>query len=130
MNQPAENAVTVRLKPGQEKRLQAGHLWVFSNEIDRVEGQPKAGDLAEVYSASGGRLGTAFYNPSSLIACRLLSADSAAVDSEFFRKRLSAALAYREKVCPGESAYRLCFGESDFNGVNDKYLLMMRHESK
>jgi 23S rRNA (cytosine1962-C5)-methyltransferase len=35
------------------------------------------------------------------------------IDESFFRRRLGDAIAYREKVCPGENAYRLCFGESD-----------------
>lgn len=113
MNPEAENVVTVRLKPGQERRLLAGHAWVFSNEIAQIEGEAAAGDLARVFTASGRDLGAAFYNPQSLIACRMLGEEGAPVDVDFFRKRLGSALAYRERVCPGESAYRLCFGESD-----------------
>ena len=57
--------------------------------------------------------GLAFYNPASLIACRMLGPEVASVDAAFFLKRLSAALAYREKAYPGEKACRVCFGESD-----------------
>jgi 23S rRNA (cytosine1962-C5)-methyltransferase len=105
--------VKVRLKPGQEKRVQAGHPWVFSNEIAEVEKPAEPGDLAEVRSAGGALIGTAFYHPHSLIACRMLGFEALTVDVEFFRKRFSEAMAYRERVCPGETAYRLCFGESD-----------------
>jgi len=106
----------VILNPRQEDRLLAGHSWVFSNEIKDVlaEDEPKAGDLALVVTASGHELGLAFYNPNSLIAARMLTrSPKEPIDAGFFRKRLADAIAYRERVCPGENAYRLCFGESD-----------------
>jgi 23S rRNA (cytosine1962-C5)-methyltransferase len=106
----------VILKPAQEKRLLAGHDWVFSNEIEevRAEGAPKPGDLAVIVTSTGHELGLCFYHPNSLIAGRMLTrSPKDVIDVEFFRKRLADALAYREKVCPGENAYRLCFGESD-----------------
>jgi 23S rRNA (cytosine1962-C5)-methyltransferase len=106
----------VILKPHQEDRLLAGHSWIFSNEIREVlaEEEPKAGDLALVVTATGQEFGLAFYHPNSLIAARMLTrSPKEPIDAGFFRKRLSEALAYRERVCPGENAYRLCFGESD-----------------
>jgi len=30
-------SAALRLKPNQDKRLRAGHLWVYSNEIDTKE---------------------------------------------------------------------------------------------
>lgn len=105
--------VRIKLKPGQEKRLLGRHAWAFSNEIAAVEGVGEPGSLAEVYGAGGQLVGTAFYNPNSLIACRMIAFEKVEADAGFFRNRLAAALAYRERVCPGESAYRLCFGESD-----------------
>ena len=108
-----ETLAVVKLKPGQEDRLRAGHLWVFSNEIAGVEGPAETGSLAQVLTAGGESLGVAFYNPKSLIAARLLSRQVETVDAAFFHKRLAAALAYRQKACPGETSYRLAFGESD-----------------
>ncbi len=108
--------VRVLLRPAQEKRLLAGHDWIFSNEIKevRAEGEPKPGDLAVVVTSTGHELGLAFYHPHSLIAGRMLTrSPKDIVDAGFFRRRLADALAYRERVCPGENAYRLCFGESD-----------------
>ena len=94
----------------------AGHDWVFSNEIKQVlgDGKLEAGDLAIIVTASGHEVGLAFYHPNSLIAARMLTrSPKEAIDVDFFKKRLADAIAYREKVCPGENAYRLCFGESD-----------------
>jgi 23S rRNA (cytosine1962-C5)-methyltransferase len=106
----------VVLHPTQEKRLLAGHNWVFSNEIKevRAEVQPKPGDLAVIVTSTGHELGLCFYHPNSLIAGRMLTrSPNEVIDADFFRKRLADAIAYREKVCAGENAYRLCFGESD-----------------
>ena len=61
----------VRLKSKEEKRVLAGHLWVFSNEIEKIEGQPGTGDVVEVKSARNERIGFGFFNPSTLIAVRM-----------------------------------------------------------
>lgn len=108
-----EKILAVRLKPRQENRILGGHLWIFSNEIASVSAGASAGDLARVTCASGRLLGTALYNPASLIACRMLSCEDTAVTADFFHARLAAALAYRQRLYPGATAYRLCFGESD-----------------
>lgn len=115
---PAEERPVARviLKPHQEDRLLGGHAWVFSNEIREVlaEAEPKPGDLALVVTAGGQELGLAFYHPNSLIAARMLTrSPKEPIDVGFFVRRLREAMTYREKVCPGETAYRLCFGESD-----------------
>ena len=114
----AESSTLARviLHPTQEKRLLAGHNWVFSNEIKevRAEAEPKPGDLAIIVTSTGHELGLAFYHPHSLIAGRMLTrSPKEVIDADFFRRRLADAIAYRERVCPGENAYRLCFGESD-----------------
>ncbi|MBI5210679.1 MAG: class I SAM-dependent rRNA methyltransferase [Elusimicrobia bacterium] len=101
----------IRLKPGREKRLLAGHDWIFSNEI--MEGGGGVGDLLEVDAASGRALGVGFYNPHSLIAFRLLAREPVSVDAAFFADRLDRARAWRERLLPGAESYRLCFGESD-----------------
>ncbi len=110
--EPAAGARVV-LKPGQERRIQAGHLWIFSNEIDRVEGPAEPGCVASVQAAGGWTLGTAFYNPKSLIACRMLALEPVSIDEGFFERKLAEAIAFRERVRPLAKDYRLCFGESD-----------------
>ena len=53
----------IYLKKNEDRRLRNGHLWVFSNEID-VQRSPleafTAGDLAQILSADGKNLGTAY----------------------------------------------------------------------
>jgi 23S rRNA (cytosine1962-C5)-methyltransferase len=106
----------LRLKRGEERRLTAGHLWVFSNEIDS-DATPLAafapGDLAQITSQRGQFLGQAYVNPHALICARILSRDPAhPVGRELIDARLRAALFLRERLYR-EPHYRLVFGESD-----------------
>ncbi|MBI4423859.1 MAG: class I SAM-dependent rRNA methyltransferase [Elusimicrobia bacterium] len=105
--------VTVKLKPREEDRLLGGHAWVFSNEIESVEGPAEPGAAAIAVDARGVPLGIGFYHPNSLIAWRLVSRRVVPIDAAFIRERLARALKYRERQYPGETSYRLCFGESD-----------------
>jgi 23S rRNA (cytosine1962-C5)-methyltransferase len=102
------------LRPGHDRRLRAGHPWIFSNEIERIDGIPSDGDAVLVFSARGDCLGTAYYNPHSLIAGRLLSRRPEAIDTvEFFRERLAAAIAYRRRLYGELATLRLVHGEGD-----------------
>ncbi|MFV2057797.1 MAG: RlmI/RlmK family 23S rRNA methyltransferase, partial [Thiohalomonadales bacterium] len=64
------------LKRNEDRRLRAGHLWIYSNEIDTGRCPLKsyqAGDLVNVLSHNGKLLGTAYINPHSLICARIIS---------------------------------------------------------
>src|SRR5450432_4348374 len=65
----------LRLKRNEDRRLHAGHLWIFSNEVD-IQQSPlvkfKAGELVRVLAHNDRALGLAYVNPKSLIAARLL----------------------------------------------------------
>jgi 23S rRNA (cytosine1962-C5)-methyltransferase len=106
----------LRLKRGEERRLVAGHLWVFSNEIDS-DATPLAafapGDLVQIKSQRGQFLGHAYVNPHALICARIVSRDPAhPIDRKLIDARLRAALTLRERLYR-EPYYRLVFGESD-----------------
>ncbi|MBI4446957.1 MAG: class I SAM-dependent rRNA methyltransferase [Acidobacteria bacterium] len=107
------------LKPKEERRVEQGHLWVFSNEIERVEEGLKPGDLVEVKTHRGTSLGIAFYHPHSLIAARLIGsveqlARDGTLDRDFFVDRIARAAALRERLFSADTCYRLVHGESDF----------------
>ena len=106
----------LRLKRGEERRVAAGHLWIFSNEIDSDATPLPAfapGDVAQVMSHRGQFLGHAYVNPHALICARILSRDAAhPVDRELIDTRLRAALTLRERLYR-DPYYRLVFGESD-----------------
>jgi 23S rRNA (cytosine1962-C5)-methyltransferase len=106
----------LRLKRGEERRLAAGHLWVFSNEIDTASTPLTAfgvGALAELRTSRDAFLGHVYVNPHALICARILSRDAAQpVDRALIERRLATALVLREKL--GSPRYcRWVFGESD-----------------
>jgi 23S rRNA (cytosine1962-C5)-methyltransferase len=106
----------LRLRKNEDRRLRAGHLWVFSNEVD-VERTPltafQPGEAVQVQDARGAPLGSAYVNPRSLIAARVVSRDAGAVlDRAFLKRRLARALSLRELLFD-RPFYRLAYGESD-----------------
>lgn len=101
------------LKENEEKRIQSGHLWIFSNEIKEIKGGPLIGDIEELYDNSGRFLGMGFYNPHSLIAFRLLTKEKKNIGIEFWQEKIKAADNFRKEIYPGLNSYRAVFGESD-----------------
>jgi len=114
---------SVTLKKNEERRIERGHLWAFSNEIESVTGEPAAGDIVRIRARGGKPIGTGFYNPHSLIACRVLTASDEEIDFDFFRRRIGSALELRRKLYPSAETFRLVHGESDYlpGLVIDKY---------
>jgi 23S rRNA (cytosine1962-C5)-methyltransferase len=117
-NHPAAGAATrptITLKPGEQRRVLSGHPWVYSNEI-AMDAAAKAlplGATVRLQAADGRVLGTAMFNPRTLIAARLWSRDAAAaVDRAFLAARLKQAQALREKLFQAPF-YRLVHAEAD-----------------
>lgn len=105
------------LKKDEDRRLRAGHLWVFSNEVD-IEKSPLCdfapGEEATLCDARGGPLGSVYVNPASLICGRLYTRRSGrSLDRELLLHRLGDALALRSRLFDAPW-YRLCHGEGDF----------------
>jgi 23S rRNA (cytosine1962-C5)-methyltransferase len=106
----------LRLKRGEDRRLSAGHLWVFSNEVD-TDRTPltalKPGDTVRVVSDRDKFLGFAYVNPHSLISARLLSRDPNHPPSKsLLLHRLQVAQSLRRALYD-KPFYRCVFGESD-----------------
>ncbi|HEY1076379.1 MAG TPA: class I SAM-dependent rRNA methyltransferase [Fontimonas sp.] len=107
--------LTLKLKPREERRLRAGHLWVYSNEIqvDDKFRTIEAGTLCRINDSRDKPLGTGYVNPRTLLTVRLLSSDGRAViDQAWFERRIQSALDLRQRLY-AEPHYRLVFGESD-----------------
>lgn len=108
---------TLYLKKDEERRVRAGHLWVFSNEVDQARSPLRdfePGETARLVSQGGRPLGAASVNPGALICARVFSPDpSARLDADLIRTRLSQALALRERLFD-RPFYRLVFSEGDF----------------
>lgn len=104
------------LKRGEDARLRAGHLWVYSNEVDVARSPLTAfepGEVCAIVDHRGKPVGIGYVNPNSLIAARLVSRGvEHALDRSLIVHRLNVALALRERLY-AEPYYRLVFGESD-----------------
>jgi 23S rRNA (cytosine1962-C5)-methyltransferase len=104
------------LKRNEDTRLRAGHLWVFSNEVD-VKRSPltgfEPGEPCIVVDAHDKPIGIGYANPNSLIAARLVNRGIAhPLDRSLLVHKLKVALSLRERLY-SEPYYRLVFGESD-----------------
>lgn len=111
------------LKKNEDRRLLGGHQWIFSNEVHRIVGEPKSGDVVEILRSDGRSLGIGFYNPSSLIAIRHLSAKVEDIDETFYEKKIRSSYELRKKLFPESETFRVVNGESDFlpGLIIDKY---------
>ncbi|HHV53975.1 MAG TPA: class I SAM-dependent rRNA methyltransferase [Firmicutes bacterium] len=101
------------LRPRRDRRLLAGHPWVFRGDVAGVEGEPQPGELVTVVNARGRRVGQGFFSPSSQIWVRLLTWRDEEVTPELWRQRLAAAVERRRRFYPEEEAVRLVFSEGD-----------------
>ena len=104
---------SIRLKPGEQDRLLAGHPWIYRNEVDGWPPGIEPGDLVDVQDSRRRVLGRGYANPHSRIAIRLFGRDRIPVDEDFFINRLRQAQVWREKMSGGRSAYRVVHAEAD-----------------
>ena len=106
----------LRLKRGEDRRISAGHLWVFSNEVatDRTPLQNfQPGDHCRILSDRDKFLGYAYVNPHSLICARILGRDPAFQPGRsLIVHRLQVAQSLRRALYDAPY-YRLVYGESD-----------------
>jgi SAM-dependent methyltransferase (EC 2.1.1.-) len=107
---------SLRLKANADRRLRAGHLWVYSNEVD-VSATPlqgfQAGQQAVLEAANGKPLGIVALSPNNLICARLLSRDAKLpLDKSLLVHRLNVALSLRQRLFD-QPCYRLVYGDSD-----------------
>ena len=106
---------SIHLLPGQDRRLRAGHPWIYSNEL-RMDAAAKAlppGAPVCVISGEGRPLALALFNPHSLIAARVITRNKdATIDAAFIERRLARALRLRERLFE-HTYYRLAHAEAD-----------------
>jgi 23S rRNA (cytosine1962-C5)-methyltransferase len=106
----------LRLKRGEDRRLSAGHLWVFSNEVDTAR-TPLTdfapGALCRIVSERDRFLGYAYVNPRSLISARILGRDPEYPPGKsLIVHRLQVAQSLRRSLYD-KPFHRLVYGESD-----------------
>ena len=103
---------TVYLKKNEEKRLIAGHSWVFANEVAKIEGKDKNGALATVCSFDGRFIGKGYINHASKILVRIFIRNEETDEGDFYYNRIKEAWEQRKKL-GYENCCRVVFGEAD-----------------
>jgi len=106
----------LRLRKDEDRRLRAGHLWVYSNEID-IDSTPlrdfQPGQPVAIQASNGKTLGTGYINPHALLCARLVSRDlEHPLGLSLLVHRLNVALSLRERLYD-RPFYRLVYGEGD-----------------
>lgn len=107
---------TIQLKKGKEESLKRFHPWIFSGAILRMDEGIEEGELVKVVTFDREFIAIGHYQIGS-IAVRILSFRDIAIDQEFWKSRLKAALDMRIAIGiadnPTNNTYRLVHGEGD-----------------
>jgi 23S rRNA (cytosine1962-C5)-methyltransferase len=92
-----------------------GHPWVFSGAIGRLEGEaPCDGEICDVVTAGGEKLGCGYYNGNSTIRVRMLTSGRGPFDADVLSRRIEDAVALRRPILTGETdSCRLVNSEGD-----------------
>ncbi|MFW5489205.1 MAG: class I SAM-dependent rRNA methyltransferase [Desulfovibrio sp.] len=112
-----ETLTPLYLKKGEERRIKAGHLWVFSNEVDTAKSSLKQltpGQPVAILTGRGEFIANGYVNPNSLICARVVSRKPGhQFGPDLIRTRIQAALDLRQTLF-GEPYYRMVFSEGDY----------------
>lgn len=112
---------SIILKPKRNISIKRRHPWVFSGAIDKILLDPDAqelgeGDLVKVCNQKEECIGVGHFGEAS-IAVRLLSFKEEDINSNFWLKKIEAAVKLRKKLGlinnSETSAYRLVHAEGD-----------------
>lgn len=105
----------VVLAKGKEYSVNRFHPWIFSGAIKTIDADPSDGAWVKILDCKNSVLGYGHYQKGS-ICVRMLSFEKNLPDESFWRKKLTGALALRNRIeLPSEytNAFRLVHGEGD-----------------
>jgi len=103
------------LNKTRKKRLEAGHPWIYRNEVERIDGDAAPGALADVFDHRGKYLATAYVNPASQMIGRVVSyRPIERMDKAFFAERFRVCLEIRRRFTDDPRYCRMVYGEADF----------------
>ena len=105
--------IKVFLRKKISRRVVEGHPWIFSNEVEKVDGSVSGGEVVSVFTHDNKFIGTGYINPKSQIVVRLLTRDkNDVINEDFYYNRILQCWDYRKKIGYTENC-RLVFGEAD-----------------
>lgn len=106
----------LRLKPGKDIPVRAGHPWIFSDAlIEDAHFEGEIGSLVEVLDAKGQSVGIGTWNGNTSIRIRLFSqAKNVEINVDFFIKRFQKLETWKKAHLPANTnGYRLVHAEAD-----------------
>lgn len=105
---------TATIKKGEGRSLKNGGMWIYDNEIEKINGNFTNGEILSVEDFDGYFLGYGFINTNSKITIRILTRKKeTTIDEAFFEMRVRNAWEYRKQTVDPSSC-RIIFGEADF----------------
>ena len=123
---------SITLNKNISRRVEQGHPWIFSNEINKGKEKDTAaapGEIVDVYTFDKIFIGRGYYNPGSLISVRLLTRNkNEVINDDYFYNHIKQAWEYRQRLGYTENC-RLVFGEADdipqliIDKFNDYFIL-------
>lgn len=103
----------VRINRRAAERIGAGRPWVYRSDLISA-GDAVAGQVVRVLDGRNNRYGCAHYSSKSEIVLRMLPFETAQTDAGFFRRLITRARDFRERVVADTDSYRVIFAEADF----------------
>lgn len=104
------------MKKGKEESLKRFHPWIFSGAIHSMDDDIEEGEIVRVLTISREFIAVGMFQIGS-IAVRVLSFHDIVIGHEFWKQRLSSALAMRQAIGltddNNNNTYRLVHGEGD-----------------
>lgn len=104
---------SVVLRRRGQLRVLRGHPWIYQADVEQTDGALGKGDLVDVYGTGRRFLGRGYINPDSQILVRLLTRDAEPINAAFFRRRIAAAMDYRQRLAIPSNAIRMVYAEAD-----------------
>lgn len=105
-------AYSIYLKKGEEKRILAGHSWVYANEVAKIDGKDKNGSLAYVFAHDERYIGKGYINHASKILVRIFIRNNETDDEIYYENAIKTANEYRLRL-GYKNCYRMIFAEAD-----------------
>lgn len=102
----------IKLKAKEEHRINKGHYWIFSNELEKVDTSIEPGSIVRVLDGKGQTMGTAFFNPHSLISARFIVKGEEPLHKDFIFEHIDNAYSYRKQFNIRRFG-RMVYGEAD-----------------
>lgn len=90
-----------------------GHEWIYSYEVQKTYGAPRAGSVITLKDTRDRPLGSAIYNPKAAIVARRISRRKQKLEPEFFRRRIAQAIELRQALAIDPTLCRLVAGDAD-----------------